>query len=224
MISRVLQSDGKAIGSSINSANIANNVNAAALNANVITVFEHQRLTAHDFVYITDFHWLMAQEFAVFSIKRQQGQWQLKVGHYIGVILLLSGMALEILPKLIAKKPTSYQQQYESSKANDINQTRQWVQDMLADLTSSSHTKNKLPNTKNIGQFSKQIAALPTKATPLSDWLIAQFLQRLAHYQPTKHYQAQIHNQATLQGAYLSKNSCALIACSRISLSVKAVC
>ncbi|MDN5561101.1 MAG: McrC family protein, partial [Psychrobacter sp.] len=85
---------------------IANNIDSANVNAfdvNTITVFEHQRLTAHDFLQVSDFHWLMAQEFAVFSIKRRQGQWQLKVGHYIGVILLPSGMTLEILPKLAAK-------------------------------------------------------------------------------------------------------------------------
>ena len=205
MISRVLQSDGKAIGSSISSANITNHVNAAALDANIITVFEHQRLTARDLVHVTDFHWLMAQEFAVFSIKRQQGQWQLKVGHYIGIILLPSGMTLEILPKLMANKPTDYQQPSEPSKPNDINQTRQWVQDMLADLTNSHHSQSKLPNTKNLGQFSTQLAALPIKVLPLSDWLIARFLQRLAHYQPTKHYQVQIHNQAALQGRLLIK-------------------
>src|SRR5690606_12912363 len=157
-MSRVLQSDDKAIGSHINhnvncgnsnSASIANNVSAAALSANIITLFEHQRLTAHDFVHVADFHWLMAQEFAVFSIKRQQGQWQLKVGHYIGIILLPSGMSLEILPKLIAKTSSKHNssQPYGLAKTNDINQTRQWVQNMLADLTSS-HDKNKLPNTK----------------------------------------------------------------------------
>ena len=204
-MSRGLQSEGKAIGSSVNSIDITNSANMTALNADIITVFEHQRLTAHDFVQVADFHWLMAQEFAVFSIERQQGQWQLKVGHYIGIILLPSGMTLEILPKLIANKPTDYQQPSEPSKPNDINQTRQWVQDMLADLTSSHHSQSKLPNTKNLGQFSTQLAALPIKVLPLSDWLIAQFLQRLAHYQPIKYYQVQIHNQAALQGRLLIK-------------------
>ena len=204
-MSRGLQSDGKAIGSNVNSINIADSVNTTALDADIITVFEHQRLTARDFVHVADFHWLMAQEYAIFSIKRQQGQWQLKVGHYIGIILLPSGMTLEILPKLIANEPTDYQQQSEPSKLNGINQTRQWVQNMLADLTSSNHSKNKLPNTKNLGQFSTQLAALPIKVLPLSDWLIAQFLQRLAHYQPIKHYQVQIHNQAALQGRLLIK-------------------
>ena len=206
-MSRVLQSEGKAIGSSVNSIDIANSANMTALNADIVTVFEHQRLTTRDFAHVTDFHWLMAQEYAVFSIKRQQGQWQLKVGHYIGVILLPSGMTLEILPKLMAKTFIKHNQQqpYDSAKSSAINQTRQWVQDMLADLTNSSQSKSKLPNTKNLGQFSTQLEVLPIKVLPLSDWLIAQFLQRLAHYQPTKHYQVQIHNQAALQGRLLIK-------------------
>ena len=208
-MSRVLQSDGKAIGSNIHRAdntNIADSVNTTALDADIITVFEHQRLTAHDFAHVTDFHWLMAQEYAIFSIKRQQGQWQLKVGHYIGVILLPSGMTLEVLPKLLTKTSTSPQHQpRDVSKSNDINQTRQWVQDMLAALTNSHHYKGKLPNTKNLGQFCTQLEVLPIKVLPLSDWLIAQFLQRLAHYQPIKHYQVQIHNQAALQGRLLIK-------------------
>ena len=108
-MSRVLQSEDTAIGSSINGANSANSanstnsVNTTMTDTHIITVFEHQRLTARDFVHVADFHWLMAQEYAVFSIKRQQGQWQLKIGHYIGIILLPSGMTLEILPKLMAK-------------------------------------------------------------------------------------------------------------------------
>ena len=206
-MSRVLQPEGKAIGSSANGANSTNSVNATMTDTHIITVFEHQRLTARDFVHVADFHWLMAQEYAVFSIKRQQGQWQLKVGHYIGIILLPSGMTLEILPKLMAKTSSKHnpQQPYDSAKSSAINQTRQWVQDMLADLTNSSPSKNKLPNTKNLGQFSNQLAALPLTALPLSDWLIAQFLPRLSHYRPTKHYQAQVHNQAALQGRLLIK-------------------
>ncbi|WP_372828939.1 McrC family protein [Psychrobacter maritimus] len=202
-MSRVLQSEGKAIGSSANSTI---SVNTTTIDTHIITVFEHQRLTARDFVHVADFHWLMAQEYAVFSIKRQQGQWQLKVGHYIGIILLPSGMTLEILPKLMAKTSSKHNQQpYEPAESSAINQTRQWVQNMLADLTNSSHSQSKLPNTKNLGQFSNQLAALPLTALPLSDWLIAQFLQRLSHYRPTKHYQAQIHNQAALQGRLLIK-------------------
>ena len=189
MISRVVQSGSNATANKVHSASIK------ALEANIMTVFEHQRLMTHDFLRVSDFHWLMAQEFSVFSIKRKQGQWQLKVGHYIGVILLPSGMTLEILPKL-----------NQSIQNGDIGQTRPWVQNMLSDLTNSSNrTASKLPNTKNLGQFSSQLTPLPMTALPLSDWLIAQFLQRLIHYQPTKHYQAQIHNQAALQGRLLIK-------------------
>ncbi len=163
--------------------------------ANVITVFEHQRLTAHDFPHVSDFHWLMAQEFAVFTIKRKQGQWQLKFGHHIGIILLPSGMTLELLPKLD-----------QSTQYNNIAQTRHWVQGMLSDLTRLDARQNrKLPSMKNLGQFSDRSMPLSVEAPPLSDWLLEQFLQRLVRYQPTQHYQAQINNQSSLQGRLLIK-------------------
>lgn len=169
--------------------------NSSVATMNVITVFEHQRLTVHDFLHASDFDWLMAQEFAVFTIKRKRGQWQLKVGHYIGIILLPSGITLEILPKL-----------NQSTQTSDIVQTRHWVQGMLSDLIHlDAHNNRKLPNTKNFGQFSSQSTPLPLKVLPISDWLIEQFLQRLMDYQPTKHYQAQIENQASLQGRLLIK-------------------
>lgn len=172
-----------------------NAIKATNITANVITVFEHQRLTVHDFLHASDFYWLMAQEFAVFTIKRKQGQWQLKVGHYIGLVLLPSGMTLELLPKLNT-----------SNQDNDIAQTRHWVQSMLSDLIDLNARNNrKLPSTKNLGQFTHQSTSLPINALPLSDWLITQFLQRLAYYQPTKHYQAQIDNQTSLQGRLLIK-------------------
>ena len=175
--------------------------------ANIMTVFEHQRLTTHDFLHDFDFQWLIAQELSVFSIKRKQGQWQLKVGCYIGVIIMPSGMIVEILPKPIAKAAnTDIQQSYQSNKRladTDIFQTRHWVQNMLSDLINGDD--NKSPHSKNFGQFSRQLTALPVTALPLSDWLITQFLQYLAHYQPTKQYQTQIHNQAAIQGRLLIK-------------------
>lgn len=164
----------------------------------IITVFEHQRLTSHDFAQDSDFTWLLTQEFAVFSIKRQRGQWQLKVGHYIGLILLPSGLTLEILPKPVGEQGTRQPRNH-----SDILQTRQWVQRMLSDLTDGNNRKR--PNTKNLGQLSNNVAPLPIPAPPLSQWLVAQFLQRLSRYQPIKHYQAQIHNQSSLQGKLLIK-------------------
>ena len=175
--------------------------------ANIMTVFEHQRLTTHDFLHDFDFQWLIAQELSVFSIKRKQGQWQLKVGCYIGIIIMPSGIIVEILPKPIAKAvSTDIQQSYQSNKRladTDIFQTRHWVQNMLSDLINGDDCKS--PHSKNFGQFSRQLTALPVTALPLSDWLITQFLQYLAHYQPTMQYQTQIHNQAALQGRLLIK-------------------
>ena len=174
---------------------------------NIMTVFEHQRLIASNFLYDSDFQWLITQELSVFSIKRKQGQWQLKVGHYIGVIVLPSGMTLEILPKFIANTASnSIKQPYQSNESpvdTDILQTRHWVQNMLSDLMNSND--NKSPHSKNFGQFSRQLTALPVTALPLSDWLSMQLLQRLTNYQPTKQYQTQIHNQAALQGRLIIK-------------------
>ena len=174
---------------------------------NIMTVFEHQRLTLSDFLYDNDFQWLIIQELSVFSIKRKQGKWQLKVGHYIGVIMLPSGMTLEILPKIISHTASnSIKQSSQSNRPladSDILQTRYWVQNMLSDLMRSNN--HKLPHSKNFGQVSDKLTALPLAVLPLSDWLAKQFLQCLVHYQPTKQYQTQIHNQAALQGRLLIK-------------------
>ncbi|WP_350561236.1 5-methylcytosine restriction system specificity protein McrC [Psychrobacter sp. CAL346-MNA-CIBAN-0220] len=164
----------------------------------IITVFEHQRLTVHDFTQTSDFTWLLTQEFAVFSVKRQRGQWQLKVGHYIGIIILPSGMTLEILPKAIAGA-----QKNSASQPKEVLQTRQWVQRMLTDLINDRDSK--LPNSKNFGQLSHHLAPLSQQMPPLSEWLVAQFLQLLSAYHPSKHYQSYIHNQSTLQGKLLIK-------------------
>ena len=195
------------------SANNASSASIKALDANIMTVFEHQRLMVDDFLQASDFHWLIAQEFAVFTIKRKQGQWQLKVGHYIGIVLLPSGMTLEILPKLMASasightpKQPFFKPHQNSDSDSDISQARQWVQNMLSDLANiSNRYPSKPPNTKNLGQFNAQVTPLPLAAPSLSDWLACQFLQRLARYQPTQHYQAQVDNQATLQGRLLIK-------------------
>ncbi len=172
----------------------------------IMTVFEHQRLTARDFAYVTDFEWLLAQEFAVFGIKRKQGQWQLQVGHYIGIVHLPSGMVLEILPKRMAATNTPPQRQSPSEQQRAISRTRLWVQRMLADLIASDDSSPQtLPNSKHLGQFGRHAAPLPINALPLSDWLIQQFLQGLTQHPPTKHYQTQIDNQTSLQGRLVIK-------------------
>lgn len=171
----------------------------------VISVFEHQRLMAHDFVNAADFAWLLAQEFDIFSIKRQRGQWQLKVGHYIGIIILPSTMILEILPKPITTTEQNSNKR-PSDKQNDIALTRHWVQQMLTDLMRASVSHNsKFPTIKHLGQISNQLAPLPIATASLSQWLLTQFLQLLAGYQPTQHYQMSTQNQALLQGKLLIK-------------------
>ena len=165
-----------------------------------MSVFEHQRLVAEDFIDVDDFVWLLAQEFTVFTIKRQRGQWQLKVGHYIGIILLPSGITLEILPKVAAVT-----QKNNLTQSDEIMRTRQWVQMMLTDLMTISNRHHKLPHTKTLGQLSQHLTPLSTQTPPLSQWLIRQFLQLLSDYQPTKQYQTQSQNQSMLQGKLLIK-------------------
>lgn len=167
----------------------------------VMSVFEHQRLTAHDFVHPSDFEWLMAQEFAVFSTQRQRGQWQLKVGHYIGIIVLPSGMTLEILPKPIAGLPKN------NALQNDaIVSTRQWVQRMLSALFNpKKNPEAKPPHTQHLGQFSPYLSPLISHSLPLSTWLVTQFLQKLTYYYPNKNYQIEVDRQARLQGKLLIK-------------------
>ncbi len=177
---------------------VPSSLNYAVHDARIMTVFEHQKLTAHDFAYHTDFVWLLTQEFAVFTIKRQQGQWQLKVSHFIGIVLLPSGVTLEILPKLVANTQHTHDDQQAQ-----IKQARRWVQHMLADLISGS--SNTALSTKSLNQYSSHIQPLTQDAPPLSEWLILQFLQRLAHYQPLQQYQTHIQNQKALQGRLLVK-------------------
>ena len=194
-----------------NSDDFSASKNAARF-SNVITVFEHQRLTVKDFKWAADFAWLLAQEFEVFSLKRQRGQWQLKVGHYIGVIILPSGTSLEILPKPIATDNTpAYHLSGANSnaynaKSHHIALTRQWVQRMLTDLFHQDN--NRRPQQKNVAQVSSHVQQLPLsprQPPPLSEWLAQQFIQLLAHYQPAQHYQTSIQNNSTLQGKLLIK-------------------
>ena len=186
-------------------AGTCSNTVSTVPNESVLSVFEHQRLTVTDFIYHTDFDWLMAQEFAVFSVHRQRGQWQLKVGHYIGIIMLPSGMTLEILPKAVANMS-----KYKPPSPADITLTRQWSQRMLTALfnngdTTAHHNKSKPPHTQHLGQFSTQISALSSQTFPLSAWLADQFLQRLFSHSPLKSYQTQRETQSWMQGKLLIK-------------------
>lgn len=172
----------------------------------IITVFEHQRLTVSDFSQASDFDWLLTQEFAVFSLRRQSGQWQLKVGHYIGIIVLPSGMTLEILPKPIneSNRINSYINSRQDPK--DIAVTRLWVQQMLGDLFHKDCDRQ--PHYKTLDQLSGDVevlASLPMQTLPISEWLIKQFMQLIALYKPTQGYQTLTQNASSLQGKLLIK-------------------
>ncbi len=193
---------------SVPSSSKRQQIGLVASNNLIISVFEHQRLTVKDFSQASDFSWLLAQEFEVFSLKRQRGQWQLKVGHYIGIIMLPSGTTLEILPKPIAtdhNAGTDSSSNHGSSTYN-IALTRQWVQQMLSDLFDKEN--NRLPHRKNLAQIStnlQPLPSLPMQPLPLSEWLVKQFLQLLPRYQPAHYYQASVQNKSMLQGKLLIK-------------------
>ena len=165
-----------------------------------ITVFEHQYLTERDFVWTTDFDWLLSEELTVFTIKRKQGQWQLKVGHYVGIVLLPSGSMLEILPKPIIEDEGV------DKTNNSLAQTRLWVQAMLIALTDSNQFSR---STKNFGHLSAHLAPFASRASPtappLSEWLVTQFLQHLSYYRPSSQYQTQIRNETLMQGKLMIK-------------------
>lgn len=168
----------------------------------VITVFEHQRLTVNDFTQVADFDWLLTQEFTVFSLKRRNGQWQLKVGHYIGIIVLPSGMTLEILPKNLADSQTNN----DSDKSHNIAITRLWVQQMLGDLFHKDC--NRQPHYKTLDQLSSDVdalTALPLQTLPISEWLTTQFMRLIALYKPMQGYQTVTQNSSSLQGKLLIK-------------------
>lgn len=150
----------------------------------IITTFEHAYLTQNDFTHPSDFDWLLEQNFDGLKIERKSKQWQIKISHYIGVIGLPSGTQLEILPKI--------------SQYQEIQPTRQWLQQMLLD-TWQTLTPKQLPNlaTQNLLAIASNL--------PLTDWLQSQFWQRWQSYRPNQHYQQFEQNQAYLQGKLLIK-------------------
>jgi len=157
-----------------------------------IITFEHSCLTAADFDDRQDFNWLIEQNFDVFRIERKQQQWQLKVSHYIGVIGLPSGGQVEILPKLAQSQITH---------ADEVTQTRQWVQQMLTAVWQALLPKS-LPNLAN------QLLINPppiNHSLSLSEWLQAYFWQGFAQYVPNQQYQQFEQNQPYLQGKLLVK-------------------
>ena len=152
-----------------------------------IITFEHSCLTAADFDDGQDFDWLIEQNFDVFRIERKQQQWQLKVRHYIGVIGLPSGGQVEILPKLAQSQITH---------ADEVAQTRQWVQQMLTAVWQALLPKS-LPNLAHQLPINEHLS--------VREWLQAYFWQGFAQYVPNQQYQQFEQNQPYLQGKLLVK-------------------
>lgn len=155
----------------------------------VMSVLEHQELTQKDFAIKSDFDWLIACDFDMFTTRYQRGNWRLKIGHYIGVVLLPSGISLEILPKTT-----------QILDPKSINESRRWVCQMLSDLSQNKVT----PKQQSLGQFSPNLAA-NSESPAIIDWLMAQFLTLLTTYRPSLDYQSQIQQQSILQGKLILK-------------------
>lgn len=120
--------------------------------AQVITCFEHQRLSRDVFLHQQDFEYLIKHELPCFNVGVKQGKTYLQVRHYLAKILLPSGATIEILPKVNAictnaifatqsvliNTQASKQSNIHSIRVNseqkEIQFAREWVGNMLADI------------------------------------------------------------------------------------------
>lgn len=166
--------------------------------ATIITVFEHQVLSAGDFADDRDFTWLLDQDFEVFSLSRSQGQWGLRVRHYIGVVRLPSGALLEILPKIAQPEAATAEQT--GRDPQHLYRTRAWVQRMLAALNTANPATLRV---KHLSQLSPQLQQQAPMSLPISEWLLAEFVELLGQYDPLRQYTSQDHNSSSLQGKLL---------------------
>lgn len=157
----------------------------------VITTFEHALLSTQDFGHTADFDWLMGQGFSGFDVLRRQGQWFIKVGHYLGVICLPSGTLLEVLPKITASPDSDH----DDHQAAAIAKTRAWVQTMLTTIWQGL-TPRTLPQLTMLVPSDHAPPSLPV-------WLADVFWQLFALYQPNQQYRRDEQNQAYIQGKLL---------------------
>lgn len=170
----------------------------------IISVFEHQQLTARDFSVASDFDWLIEQDFEVFGLRRQQGQWCLTVRQYLGVVRLPSGILLEILPKIAkpTNKTLNKPLDKQEGEAAQLQRTRVWVQQMLRDINEHDSARLK---TKHFEQLSEQLGSSFTAAPSLSEWLLNEFITLMIGYLPLRQYEQETQNNACLQGKLLIK-------------------
>lgn len=168
--------------------------------AAILTVYEQQVLSERDFVLASDFVWLLDQDFEVFTLTRKLGQWGLCVRHYVGVVRLPSGTLLEILPKIA--QPDVTLAEHTGVDRQYLYKTRAWVQRMLRTINNSNGAALR---PKHLQQLTPQLQAYNAAVTPLSEWLLAEFIEQLAPYNPLKKYASQEQNSSSLQGKLLLK-------------------
>lgn len=168
----------------------------------ILSVFEHQWLEQADFEHPTDFAWLIDQDFAVMTISRRRGQWQLMARQYIGVIRLPSGDLLEILPK-VSEHDAATMPADRRSRCQQIKSARAWVQRMLSEISDFSMGTLR---PQSLGQVSEQIERAQLGADsvlPLSDWLYHEFAWLLDQYTPLQHYDSHQFNDRQFNGKLL---------------------
>ena len=168
--------------------------------AAILTVYEQQVLSERDFALVSDFAWLLEQDFEVFTLTRKLGQWRLCVRHYVGVIRLPSGTLLEILPKIA--QPAVTLAEHTGIENQHLYRTRAWVQRMLRTINDSNGAALR---PKHLQQLAPQLQAYYAAVPPLSEWLLAEFIEQLVHYNPLKQYASQEQNSSSLQGKLLLK-------------------
>ena len=188
----------------------------------VVSCFEHQRLSREDFAHAADFEYLIEQELPCFSIEIKRGQLSLVVSHYLAKIVLPSGLTLEILPKISLDeasntKSNSLKSQPELAKRlgkrqADIVHARQWVAAMLEDISTDNLAKQITAlnlaakhdlSTPSYPNIPFQLASTSTSLDkPWYEGLLAtirQALQQAAMILPNR-YQTQVNNQPKAQG------------------------
>lgn len=175
----------------------------------ILTVYEHQVLTAADFDLASDFTWLLEQDFEVFTPSRKQGQWCLSVRQYIGVVRLPSGTLLEILPKIAqpSSQESAVRQNLQAVANPHLQATRAWVQRMLSTINSANANiiNAATLRPKHLSQLSSQLQEHSSTTLPLSEWLLAEFVELLAQYEPLRQYASHEQNSSSLQGKLLIK-------------------
>lgn len=152
------------------------------MTTSLYTCFEHQYIFCGKDIAKPCFDWLVAQDFAAFTLASKQGELCLKTQQYVGVITTPFGTQIEILPKI--------------AQADDHSERIQYTRTWLTKLLNTQY----LPQAKALQTFANQSEVT---SQPVHEWLIQQFLhacERIISSGVSSHYQSQQQNEAYLRG------------------------